>query len=191
MLSFEMARRLAESGKPAPLVILMDTPAPGFPKIVPEIVRHRKAYWNEMLRALRGERHAAREITGQAAKLVALLKRRAARSIDRVLIGAGVPKPVPGSEDPTAGNCRAARNYMPVPFSGKVVQLMTTEGLVDREIWEDSRLAWREFAQGGFESHIVPGTHASMLVPPNVWELGRRLRSVLDEADGSPGGRCW
>ena len=150
ILSFEMVRRLAESGKPAPLVILMDTPTPGFPKLVPEIVRHRKAYWNEMLRALRGERHAAREITGHATKLVELLKRRTARSIDRALIRAGVSKPVPASQDPTAGNGRAARNYMPVPFSGKVVQFMTTEGLVDREIWEDSRLAWREFAQGGF-----------------------------------------
>ncbi len=183
ILAFETARRLAASGESVPLVVLMNTPAPGFPKIVPQVIQHGKSYWREMVRAVRGDRRTAREITRNGIKLVALLKRRTAGRIERTLIGAGMPPLIRTRKSANAGNTRAGLYYRPTPFSGRVAQFMSSIGSVSPAIWEDSRLAWRAFAHGGFECHTVPGDHTSMLAPPNVEEFGARLRGLLADAE--------
>lgn len=185
ILAFEAARRLAQSGCGAPVVILMDTPAPGFPRILPQIVRRRQNYQREILKMMRGDRQAAREVIHSTSKLAALLRRRASRKFERALISAGGPSLMPATEDANEANIRAARHYVPVLFSGRVLQFMSSEERVNPAIWEDSRLGWREFAGGGFDSHSVPGDHNSMLAPPHVWKLGPLVNAALFEVESS------
>jgi thioesterase domain-containing protein len=45
--------------------------------------------------------------------------------------------------------------------------------------FEDNRLAWRRIAKGGFDLHIVPGTHTTMREEPNIAELAEKLKPYL------------
>ena len=188
IVAFEMARRLAEAGEATPLVVLMNVPTPGFPRIAAEILHRRKRYWREFLRAAGGERGAARSVLTNAVKLGALLKRRAARNIRLSGVGAAAEKLLPAAENVNDANTRAARTYTPGMFPGKVVQFMSAEGGVDTAVWEDSRFGWREFAANGFEHYTVPGTHTSMLAPPNVSAIAERLAALLAAIDSGNGG---
>jgi oxalate---CoA ligase len=183
ILAFETARRLAKCGESTPLVILMNTPAPGFPKIVPQMIQNGKTYLREVVRAAGGDKRAAQELARNAGKLTALLTRRMTGRMERVALGARMPKLMRTARGANAGNTRAGRQYRPAPFPGRVAQFMSSAESVNPTVWEDSRLAWRAFAQGGFEWHTVPGEHTSMLAPPNVEDLGRRLRELLAAAE--------
>ncbi|HAF13803.1 MAG TPA: non-ribosomal peptide synthetase [Blastocatellia bacterium] len=48
--------------------------------------------------------------------------------------------------------------------------------------FEDNRLAWRRIAAGGFDLHVVPGTHTSMREEPNVAVLVEKLKPCLEAA---------
>ena len=114
-----------------------------------------------------------------ARKLIQLLRRRIGRLSNRVLTDAGLPNWIPVVEDRAAANDRAGRNYVPSPYSGKIAQFMSIDEPVSASVLQDPRLAWRDFANGEFESIATPGDHDSMLAPPNVRVLGTRLRASL------------
>jgi thioesterase domain-containing protein len=175
IVAFEIARRFTAQGLPAPLVVLIDTPAPGYPKVI----RQWRGCGQESLRLIRGGDQALRDALTHTGRLRQFLKRRAARGIERVLIRAGLRGVLPAIEDHSAANERAARNYRLAPFSGRIVQFLSSAGPVRAAIWEDKRLSWREVAQGGFEAYPVPGDHSSMLAAPNATEIGTRLRELL------------
>ncbi|HEX4620996.1 MAG TPA: AMP-binding protein, partial [Myxococcaceae bacterium] len=68
-------------------------------------------------------------------------------------------------------------------FDGKVTVILAKDTSMDAVSESiDPRLAWRRFADGGVESHRVPGNHLSMLDPPAVEALGATLRRVIERA---------
>jgi amino acid adenylation domain-containing protein len=79
-----------------------------------------------------------------------------------------------------AGLAAMAR-YRPRPFGGKLVFFQPQQPL--QNILPDSRSRWRDLASGGLDIHEVPGNHYTMLTPPNVATLARKLEACLAAAD--------
>jgi thioesterase domain-containing protein len=42
-----------------------------------------------------------------------------------------------------------------------------------------SRLGWKQFAQGGFDVHIIAGDHATLIERPNAAATAEKLARVL------------
>ncbi|MQA25135.1 MAG: hypothetical protein GEU94_06630, partial [Micromonosporaceae bacterium] len=81
-----------------------------------------------------------------------------------------------------SANSRAFLAHQPRPYDGRLALLSAADHL-DRE--EVDR--WRTVA-AGFEHHVTPGDHYTMLQPPHVTTLAGVLRGCLDRAlDDQPG----
>jgi thioesterase domain-containing protein len=179
--AYEMAVQLRRRGDRVGLLCVFDTP-PGDvlsrgDKLL--VAAQRAAF---RLRTLRGASGA------QTREYLERLGREALRRV-RSRLGNGED-----AEGAVAGhfktvvdrNRQAALVYAqgPMPrFDGKVTVILaksTSMDAVSDSI--DPRLAWRRFADGGVESHRVPGNHLSMLDPPDVEALGATLRRVIERA---------
>ncbi len=79
----------------------------------------------------------------------------------------------------------AEEQYVPLRrvYPGKITLFWARDAKRD---FEDNRLAWRKLAAGGFEVHVVPGTHTSMREEPHVAELVAKLKDCLE---GAPRGK--
>lgn len=64
-------------------------------------------------------------------------------------------------------------------YPGKITFFWAQDAVQD---FEDNRLGWHRIAAGGFDMHVVPGTHTSMREEPFVAHLVERLRPYLDTA---------
>jgi acyl-CoA synthetase (AMP-forming)/AMP-acid ligase II/thioesterase domain-containing protein/acyl carrier protein len=161
ILAFECARRLEALGYRMPLVVLFDTATPGYPKPL----RH----WNQYAK---WGRH-----------LCTTLRSRTARQTGREVVAHFRYLSKSGPE-PTCTSFKEAaaahmRRYVPRPFGGRVVSFVAGHSPVTSRVLEDARLGWRDFAQGGFESYIVPGGHDSMFSEEHVSEMANLLRGLL------------
>ena len=76
-------------------------------------------------------------------------------------------------------NARAKSRYVPKPYSGTITLFWASD---NPEESTDRRLAWREFATDGFDLHIVPGDHSSMMADPHVKVLAQELKNCLYRA---------
>ena len=77
-------------------------------------------------------------------------------------------------------NLQALLNYRPKQYSGKVTMFWSSE--TPSRSYEDLRLAWSNVARDGFEVHVVPGNHMSMVEPPHVTVLAEKLSICLNRA---------
>jgi len=163
ILAFECACRLEALGLPVPLVVLFDTPAPGYPKPF----RH----WKQYLK--------------WAPRLVFALRRGTARTNGREAIAHIRYLSEKSAKPEYTGQPRAdaaaaiLRSYVPRPFGGGVVSFMAGDRPATTRVLEDARLGWRDFARGGFESHRVPGDHDSMFAEEHVGQLASLLGGIL------------
>jgi amino acid adenylation domain-containing protein len=75
----------------------------------------------------------------------------------------------------------AEERYVPVhdEYPGKITLFWARD---ENSTFEDNRLGWRRLAGGGFDLHVVPGTHTSMREEPNVATLARELTRCLKDA---------
>jgi amino acid adenylation domain-containing protein len=80
---------------------------------------------------------------------------------------------------------RAVFSYQPKPYPGKITQFMCSDGAY--RSYEDRRLAWSELGSGGFEIHIVPGDHLTMVEEPHVSILAEKLQICLDRTSNTTG----
>jgi len=75
----------------------------------------------------------------------------------------------------------AEERYIPQhgEYPGKITLFWARDA---KPTFEDNRLGWRRLAAGGFDLHVVPGTHTSMREEPNVAMLARELTRCLKDA---------
>ena len=75
-------------------------------------------------------------------------------------------------------NGDALRRYRPRPYDGDVTLFVAADGLrASLGLGED--LGWSRHAMSHLETIPVPGTHYSMMVPPDLNELGKKLMAAL------------
>lgn len=78
-------------------------------------------------------------------------------------------------------NLRALRDYRPRRYPGRIVLFRPSDELPEGT----NNLArnWDKLADGGVETQLVPGTHHSMIMKPNVSVLAEKLGKYLNETE--------
>jgi len=186
VVAFEMAQQLLAIGEKVGLLVLFDTHLTvslnslhryfngigGKPlrKLVLRLMQHRKNF----LGARPGQHLAyARALFQLAWKRLATHSRRN----DGARSGSSRKSQLRRLYD---SNVRAALQYRPNAYPGRIVQFLSSEPPVESA--SDARLAWRDLARDGLEIHVLPGAHFDMVREPNASAVAERLNISLDKA---------
>ena len=165
IVAYECAQRLIALGESVPLLVLFDTPTPGYPKPL----RHWKQYARHGLQLLaRGPRHGLAEIGSHINYLSRILRPRIAQ------VAYAAPQ--------TANDAASiVRTYTPHPFPGRIVHFIAAGAQVSSRVLEDARLGWRDFARRGFEVYRAGGEHHSMFSEQHAPQLAAQLRLLFNQ----------
>lgn len=163
VVAFEAARRLRAEGEPVRLLLMFDSPTPGYPKILPRWRRYPPAAWN-LLRSA-----GPAELLRECSRHVRMLTRHRRRT-------SSSPAPGISPASPTL------HRYCPAPLDVPIVQVMCANHQVSAMVLEDARLGWRDFARAGFRVVEAPGDHDSFLLPPHVDHAARGVQDALESA---------
>lgn len=182
VLAFETARRLLARGERLAPLVLLDVPAPGYPKIARNWRRYLAesgrlaASWVRRERALRD---------GEVLSHLHRLKRLAARKF-RGKAGRAMSRL--GSQDRRAGlprqqlNSLALAEYALKDFAAPILHFVAADEAVSTRVLDDPRNGWRDFARAGLVSRSVGGGHNSMLAAANAPALAAEIHRLLDRA---------
>ncbi|MES0070528.1 amino acid adenylation domain-containing protein [Mesorhizobium sp. M0074] len=77
----------------------------------------------------------------------------------------------------------ALRDYTPRPNDSRAILFAAKNGLRVSSSQPDGDLGWKQFARGRLEIHEVPGDHYTMVAPPHVSVLAKKLANYLDRND--------
>jgi thioesterase domain-containing protein/acyl carrier protein len=180
VLAYEVAQRLIAAGRSRVSVILVDTAAPGYPKIR---LRRYLQYGPAAIRTLvrSGVHTVVREI---AAHLRFLRTRRLATPAGSRLPAGDGHAPLNSHEQipPSPAITPAGivlRTYQPKPFSGPLACLNASDAEVSERVLDDPRLGWRDLSRGLYIAQMIAGRHDSMFEADNAPELAQQFRSLL------------
>lgn len=188
-VAFEVARQMAARGDSVALVAMLDS-----------AVSHLEDYPAELRARLRVRRLAGRlanvvrNVASRSPTAAADYLRRSVRTVWRrvrnvawraearrhAVRGQAVPSRL---RHVVRANAAAARAYRMGRYPGEVVLFRAERqgaGTYDPE-----RHGWQHWAAGGVEVVAVPGDHVTMVQPPHVAVLGRRLQEAIDRAIGA------
>ncbi|MER9250109.1 amino acid adenylation domain-containing protein [Mesorhizobium sp. M0590] len=77
----------------------------------------------------------------------------------------------------------ALRDYTPRPNDSRAVLFAAKKGLRVSSNQPVGDLGWKQFARGRLEIHEVPGNHYTMVAPPHVSVLAKKLANYLNRND--------
>ncbi|QOY90918.1 AMP-binding protein [Paludibaculum fermentans] len=174
IVAYEMARQLVAQGHRVDRLVLFETPAPGYPKVL----RHWKGYGRQAMAVLKGERQVGfQELQSHARVLLGLCRKRAFSMGRRVAVLAPLAHSSARDEHP---NWKAGREYRLKPLHCDVLQLVSAEEEHSTTVLDDPLTAWREFVRGKFEVAATSGKADRIFRQPHVRVLARRMRAALD-----------
>lgn len=168
VLAFEAARQFLEAGDEVRLVILFDTPTPGYPKL---------------LRFRTNGSPLGRIGVRDVARFVKFAGRLAGRKI-AAQTWRTVMAPTLAATGEGPGEI-AARMYRPKPLAAPVVHFISGDQFVSTRVLEDPRFGWREVCRAGFRAIRVPGSHANLFDEQYSSDLASRVFEVLAEAQNA------
>ncbi|HEX3130157.1 MAG TPA: amino acid adenylation domain-containing protein [Thermoanaerobaculia bacterium] len=190
LIAFEMARQLRAAGEEIALLAVLDS-SPDIPdagqnaqaenetSAILEIAAYVERLWGKNL----GLTPADLEGLDAEAGLEILLERL--RAADFLPPGAGVGQ-LRRILKVYQGNTLAAKRYVPARYPDRVTVFKASE--VPAEVQQAPDLGWGRISGEAVDVHAVPGDHITMLAEPNVHELARRLKAVLEDAFAEPAG---
>jgi thioesterase domain-containing protein len=146
---------LLDAGHPVKLLVLFDSPTPGYPKKSVRWNRYPPAAWS--LFREQGAAALLHEIPKHL-RLVAAHRQRTAPAAPVLR--------------------RTLHSYLPRALDCPVVQVLALEQRGSTRVWEDERLGWRDFAPA-FTTISSAGDHNSLLLPPNVGALAEKLEALF------------
>ena len=185
-LAFEVARELQALGGRVGLVILADSPAPGYPKFPPALVR--------------AVAHVGRLLKFGNGGGITYLKGRIRRRIEVVRRMLGIeepPPPAPETEttqqieppiDRRVLNAldEAYNYYVPTPLAIDVLILSAeTQPDLPAMKFDDALLGWGDNLRGRIIQCQTPGTHFDLFAPHNLEILVQHIRAGLTQAERS------
>jgi amino acid adenylation domain-containing protein len=193
LLAFEAAQILHRSGKDVGIVALLDTNAPGYPKLLKKTTPIRQKWYvflrrfqhhRESLVALNAARRKA-YIASRLRKVILNSKRRLRRLqirgmelfYSRLQDGKELPKQYLQLENKIG---EANKGYRPGPYPGKVTLFRAEKQPLG--IIPEPTLGWQGLP-AELEIHEIPGHHGSIVAEPYVEKLSIALRDCLDQAE--------
>ena len=178
-VAFEMAQQLTAQGEGVDLLALLDTalkPHQMPMRLQPKSPLHQRLRILDTQLASLFElplKDQFRFLAGTVLKKVsAILRKRS---------GLGEGRSTDSSSELIAGLratiLAAIDSYQPQPYTGALAVFLTEE--VQSRTRLDPRLMWFEYAKGGMEVCIIPGSHVNFLDEPHVITVAKQLRSAI------------
>jgi thioesterase domain-containing protein len=180
-IAFETARQLKAMGEEVQMVVLFDTPAPGYPKVVRE---HRRN-WRQLRDVFVGSsdnRIGVREIISHLDTTSRMIKRKVLGKTERQIARYQLDVLAPPVETVERWQLRSACMYVVTPTDIPVVQFIAQNQAISTRVLEDPRLAWRELCTGDFHLHLVSGSHGTLLGESEAPEVARLISGLLQNA---------
>jgi amino acid adenylation domain-containing protein len=173
LVAFEMAQQLLAQGQKVAFLGMLNTNCPAY-----SLTKRLGCHWGHL---------RERGLSTYSAGFVSGVKRRLKMETSGWKISESeVQSLVPEQADDAlvqtvAAILEAEQTYVPrnASYPGKITLFWAEDAPRD---FEDNRLAWRKFAAGGCEIHVVPGTHTKMREEPHVQKLVEKLRPCLEKA---------
>ncbi|MGJ5816511.1 AMP-binding protein [Paludibaculum fermentans] len=174
IVAYEMARQLVAQGQDVGRLVMFETPAPGYPKVL----RHWRSYGRQALAVMKGERKVGlRELRSHAGLVLGLCRKRVTAFGQRVPVLTGL---TPAPQKFAHPNHRAGRDYALKPLHCDVLQFVASEERHSTTVLDDPLTAWREFVKGDFDVVKTAGKADRIFRQPHVRVLARHMRAVLD-----------
>jgi amino acid adenylation domain-containing protein len=197
IIAFEMALQLESRGEKVLLVAMLDAAA--LPDLQQEAMGTEGRFAQELI--MLGEAFAAREGKALLLKLADLEDMDEKKQLAFFLRKVQEQELLPTYVDIGAMRAllntlknadRAARNYKPRKYSGKIAVLRATEALPNLagatlEIYNDPAFGWQAFCTLPVTVHFVPGDHMRMAAEPHIRVLAATLQACLDEIQEETG----
>jgi len=163
-IAFEMALQLTESGERVALLALIDPSAPpGMRRDLRYYVR-RVRYYRRRRQLIRAVLHRMRQTFGQVMRL-------------QVLHNLGSQR-TQNIRNTFEAHLQAQKTYAPGTYSRTITFFAPQEEYTP----DGPRPLWKNITSGGFELHLISGTHRTMSQSPNLQTLVRELENVIYEA---------
>jgi amino acid adenylation domain-containing protein len=180
-IAFEAARQLNSMGEAVQMIVLFDTAAPGYPKVVRE---HRRN-WRQLRDVFVGSsdnRIGVREIISHLDTTGRMIKRKVLGKTERQIARYQLAVLAPPVETVEKWQLRSACMYEVKPTHIPVAQFLAQDQAISTRILEDPRLAWRELSTGDFHLHWVSGSHGTLLGENEAPEVARLIGGLLENA---------
>lgn len=197
-VAFEMAQQLRAQGETAALVALLDTYAPGHPRLLPDVTLRRHKFNHlkqrvelhaETLRMLdpKGRRDY---LVRRAGKLPKMIKQGIKNKYRKIApkfyraVGHTLPESLQKSHNAILD---AYLKYVPQPYAGRVTLFRAKTQL--QGVYPEPMMGWDELVTGELEILEVPGYHGTIVVEPRVRFLAEKLSDALAEAQEVESGK--
>jgi len=181
-IAFEAARQLTSMGEEVRMIVLFDTAAPGYPKVVRE---HRRK-WRQLRDVVIGssdEKLGVREILAHLDTTSQMIKRKVMGKTERQIARYELAVLAPPVESVDKWQLRCAYMYEVKPTDIPVAQFVAQHQTISTRILDDPRLAWREICTGDFHLHHVSGSHGTLLGENGAPEIARLISGLLENAE--------
>ena len=180
-IAFEAARQLNSMGEAVQMIVLFDTAAPGYPKVVRE---HRRN-WRQLRDVFVGSpdnRIGVREIISHFDTTSRMIKRKVLGKTERQIARYQLAVLAPPVETVEKWQLRSACMYQVKPTDIPVAQFVAQDQAISTRILEDPRLAWRELCTGDFHLHWVSGSHGTLLGETEAPDVALLISGLLENA---------
>ena len=180
----EMAQQLHAQGKRVALLAMIDSYAPGYPKLRPWFDREVKQRFLYHWGNLKGT--SAKEELDYVLQKGKILKNRlktfANRRISWLYLTLGIA--LPPRLQPFQQPKRVRYNYARQTYPGRITMFSPVKG----PAWVDHHpdMGWEGLAAEGLDIHEIPGSYAHIISEPFVGELADRLTACIDNARTEP-----
>ena len=173
VVAFEACRQLIAEGQTIALLVLFDTPTPGYPKITWK--RYPRAAGAMISDLLHGRKSVTfRDIGAHVRVLTGTAAKRVKTPLPSVSSSAEVQAVAPEAWHPALMSA-----YQPRMLAAPIVHFVGAGVNMSTKILSDPRMGWRDFAGAGFEAHSVPGDHVSIFSESNAPVLAAELEKFL------------
>jgi len=184
LIALEMAQRLHAQGQKVGLLALLDTECP---VCSPHFPKRSYLFAHKLIPWMLSAEYKILQIRRQGLRQFLRPKAARARKSPNDLETDGVrsaPSNLPSDtlERIYRLNRAATLAYSPRPYPGLITFFHAAERHPYLYATTDTRLAWSDFAGGGFDLQLVPGHHGTMRYEPYVRVLAAKLTACLNRA---------
>jgi oxalate---CoA ligase len=164
VVAFEACRQLIAEGESIAMLILFDTPTPGYPKI--KWKQYAQAASTMVSALLRGKKPVTFDEIGEHIQV----------------LNRGTKAPALGEDTPAeAWHPALMSAYQPRMLPAPITHFLGAGVTMSTRVLSDPRMGWRDFGGAGYEAHSVPGDHVSIFSESNAAVLAAELEKTLQD----------
>ena len=183
-VAFEMAHQLHAEGHKVTLLAVIDSYAPGYPKLLPWVqrkVKERVSYHWGNLKPL-GTKQKLDYFLTKGGIVKSRIETGIKEIVCKLYLTLRLPLP-PHLKEAQETKRKSTSPYVPKVYLGRIVVFPPSQG--PESHYHDLHMGWHGLAAEGVDIHEVPGSFASIILEPCVQVLAKKLGECLENAQAA------